>query len=60
MKQFVMETIQQKASALLWIIIPICCGALYYYFKSEARILEWLTIGLLIYVLFFSVVAEAL
>jgi Zn-dependent protease len=60
MKQFAMDTIQQKASALLWIIIPACCAALYPYFKSDARILEWLTTGLLIYVLFFSVVIHEL
>jgi Zn-dependent protease len=60
MKQFAMDTIQQKASALLWIVIPACCAALYPYFKADTRILEWLTTGLLIYVLFFSVVIHEL
>jgi Zn-dependent protease len=60
MKKFAMDTIKQKASALLWIIIPVCCTALYPYCKSDARILEWLTTGLLIYVLFFSVVIHEL
>ncbi len=46
--------------ALLWIVIPGVFGFIYPYIKQEPQYLEWLTIGLLIYVLFFSVVIHEL
>jgi Zn-dependent protease len=52
--------IQQKASLILWLVIPICAGILYPYLKVDPKYLEWLTIGILIYVLFFSVVVHEL
>ena len=55
-----MHRIQQTTSVLLWMIIPACCAALYPCCKSDPRILEWLTTGLLICVLFFSVVIHEL
>lgn len=47
-------------SVLLWIVIPGVFGFIYPYIKQEPQYLEWLTIGLLIYVLFFSVVIHEL
>jgi Zn-dependent protease len=52
--------VRQKASLLLWIVIPVLCGLLYRVAKADARYIEWLTIGLIIYVLFFSVVIHEL
>ena len=56
----VTDTVRQKAPLLLWIIIPVGCGVLYPFGKADARIIECLTIGLIIYVLFFSVVIHEL
>ncbi len=55
-----MVHIQHKTSLLLWLIIPICAGFLYLYLKDDPQYLEGLTIGILIYVLFFSVVVHEL
>ena len=55
-----MEPIQKKTFLFLWLIIPVCAGVLYPFLKSEPRYLEGLTIGILIYVLFFSVVVHEL
>lgn len=55
-----MTPIRQKAAILLWLVIPICVGLLYPYLKDTPQYLEGLTIGILIYVLFFSVVVHEL
>ena len=54
------DLVQKKASLLLWLVIPLGCGALYPFVKADARVLEWLTTALIIYVLFFSVVMHEL
>jgi len=51
---------QQKASLLLWLVLPVCAGMLYPYLKANPQHVEWLTTGILIYVLFFSVVVHEL
>jgi Zn-dependent protease len=56
----VIDFARKKTSLLLWLVIPIGCGALYPVVKTDARVLEWLTIALTIYVLFFSVVMHEL
>ncbi|MBD3307764.1 site-2 protease family protein [candidate division KSB3 bacterium] len=43
-----------------WLIVPLGIGVLYPYVKEDAQILGGLTIGLLIYTLFFSVVVHEL
>ena len=50
----------QKRYVLLWFVIPVVAGLLYPSVKGNPQFLEWLTIGLLIYVLFFSVVIHEL
>lgn len=45
---------------LIWLTIPIAFGLVYPYVKDDSQYLEWLTIGLLIFVLFFSVVIHEL
>ena len=50
----------KKLPLLLWLVIPGCIGLLYPYVKDDPQYLGWLTIGLLIYVLFFSVVVHEL
>jgi Zn-dependent protease len=55
-----MIPIRHKASLLLWLVIPIVAGFLYPYVKAVPEYLQWLTIGLSIYVLFFSVVIHEL
>jgi Zn-dependent protease len=55
-----MLPIQQKGFLLLWLVIPVGAGVLYPYLKSEPKYLEGLLTGLLIYVLFFSVVVHEL
>lgn len=50
----------RKAYLLLWLVIPLGAGLIYPYLKDEPQYLGWLTIGLLIYVLFFSVVVHEL
>ncbi len=51
---------QKKKSLFLWLIIPLGCCALYPVVKTDGKVLEWLTIALTIYVLFFSVVMHEL
>lgn len=55
-----MIPIQQKASLLLWLILPVGAVILYPYLKETPQYLEWLTTGLMFYVLFFSVVTHEL
>ena len=55
-----MRLIRQKAFLLLWLVMPVGVGVLYPYLKADAQALQWLTTGLLIYVLFFSVVVHEL
>jgi hypothetical protein len=56
----VTESARQKAAPLLWLAIPVCCGVLYPFARTDTRTIEWLTIALIIYVLFFSVVIHEL
>jgi Zn-dependent protease len=56
-KRFIM---QQKAFLILWLLIPISAGVLYPYLKANPQYLAWLTIGISIYVLFFSIVVHEL
>lgn len=44
----------------LWLILPICAGVAYPFLRTTPQYIEWLTIGLLIYALFFSVVVHEL
>ncbi len=44
----------------VWLFIPIGCGLLYPFVKDNPQFLEWLTIGLGISILFFSVVIHEL
>jgi Zn-dependent protease len=55
-----MLPIQKKTFLFLWLIVPVCAGILYPYLKNDPKYLEGLTIGILIYVLFFSVVVHEL
>ncbi len=55
-----MRYIEQKSYALLWLIIPVAGGLAYPYIKDIPHVLKWFTIGLSIYVLFFSVVVHEL
>lgn len=50
----------KKFPVCLWLVIPVGIGFIYPYIKQEPQYLEWLTIGLVIYVLFFSVVIHEL
>ena len=54
------DSVRQKAAPLLWMVIPVLCSLLYPLARADARMLEWLTIVLIIYVLFFSVVIHEL
>jgi len=52
--------VKQNAALLLWLVIPVCAGLLYPFARSDRQLLEWLSIGLLLYAIFFSVVAHEL
>ncbi len=54
------DSLRQKASLLLWFLIPMLCGLLYPLAKTNARYIDWLVTGLILYVLFFSVVIHEL
>jgi Zn-dependent protease len=55
-----MIPIQHKASLVLWLIVPVCAWLLYPHLMHDSTALEGLTIALLIYVLFLSVVVHEL
>lgn len=50
----------KKLPVCLWLVIPVGIGLIYPHLKQEPQYLEGLKIGLLIYVLFFSVVIHEL
>jgi len=47
---------KEKWALLLWLVVPVLAGSVYPYVKEEPRNLQWVTISMVIYVLFFSVV----
>ncbi|MBN1847123.1 MAG: site-2 protease family protein [Deltaproteobacteria bacterium] len=55
-----MKISRQIPYLLLWLTIPIGFGIIYPYIDHNPRYLGWLTAGLIIYVLFFSVVVHEL
>ena len=52
----VIDNDRQNSALLLWLVIPAGCGLLYPFLKTDVKMVEWLTIALIIYVVFFSVV----
>jgi hypothetical protein len=51
---------RQKIFLILWFVIPVGAGILFPYIKENPQYVTWLTTGLAIYVLFFSVVVHEL
>ena len=50
----------KKLPLLLWLVVPVGIGIIYPHLKDNPQYMGWLKIGLLIYVLFFSVVIHEL
>lgn len=50
----------QRTYSFLWLLFPVGAGLIYPHLKDNQQFLEWLTTGLLLYVLFFSVVVHEL
>jgi Zn-dependent protease len=55
-----MHFIKQKAYGVLWLVIPILGGFIYPLVRETPEFLKWFTIGVSVYVLFFSVVVHEL
>lgn len=55
-----MKYIQQKNYILMWLVIPAAFVLLYPYVRDIPQYLEWLTTGIVVAVLFFSVVVHEL
>jgi len=51
-----MKPMKEKWPLLLWLVVPVLAGSVYPYVKEEPGNLQWVTISMVIYVLFFSVV----
>ncbi len=51
---------KKMADILLWCVFPVCAGLAYALFKENSLYVNWITISLLIYVLFFSAVIHEL
>lgn len=52
--------IRNEANIIIWIVIPVSMAIIYPYIKNVTEYLEWLSIAIMIYVLFFSVVIHEL